>query len=81
MKTTTATYTVSCTRPTCWVKRALSRSWVAFLGAGQTPWQQDRGTVKHCQTPQVHDVPHAPAKAFNMLVESDILRGSRSVLP
>jgi len=81
MQTTTATQTIAGARPTCWIKRALARSWASFLGTGQPQWHQDTGTVKHRQAPQVHGVPHAPAHAFSMLVESDILRGSRSVLP
>jgi len=80
MKTAIAPQTVAGTQPTYWVKTRL-RSWASFLCAGRPQWHQDKGTVKHRQSPQVGYVPHAPESTFSMLVESDILGGRRSICP
>ena len=80
MQTATTTQNVTRTPSTCWVK-TLSRSWAFSLFAGQRQWQPAVTTVKQRPSPQVGCVPHPPANTFSMLVESDILRGSRSVFP
>jgi hypothetical protein len=80
MKTATATQNVIRTPSTYWAK-ALSRSWAFSLFSGRLHWQPTVATVKHRQSPQAGYVPHPPANTFSMLVESDILRGSRSVCP
>lgn len=80
MQTATTTQNVTRTPSTCWVK-TLSRSWAFSLFSGRLHWPPAVTTVKHRQHPQVGCVPHPPASTFSMLVESDILRGSRSVFP
>lgn len=80
MKTATATQNVTCTPSTYWTKtKTLSRSWAFSLFSGRLQGPPAVTTVKHRQSPQVGCVPHPPAHTFSMLVESDILRGSRSV--
>ena len=79
MQTATTTQNVTRTPSTRWAK-TLSRSW-AFSLLGRLHWPPDVTTVKHRQSPQPGCVPHPPASTFSMLVESDILRGSRSVFP
>ena len=82
MKTATTTQNVTHTPSTYWAKtKTLSRYWAFFLFSGQPQWHQDKGTVKHRQSLQGGYVPHPPASTFSMLVESDILVGSRSVCP
>jgi hypothetical protein len=80
MKTATATQNVTCTASTRLAK-ALASSWPFRLLAGRLHWQPAMATVKHRQSPQESCVPHPPASTFSMLVESDVLRGSRSVFP
>ena len=82
MKTATTTQKVIRTPSTYWAKtKTLSRSWAFFLFSRQPQWHQDKGTVKHRQSPQGGHVCPPPASTFSMLVESDILGGSRSVCP
>jgi hypothetical protein len=82
MKTATTTQNATRTPSTYWAKtKTLSRSWAFFLFSERSQWHQDKGTMKHRQSPQAGYVPHPPASTFSMLVESDILRGSRSVCP
>jgi hypothetical protein len=80
MKTATATQNVIHTAATGWAK-TLSRSWAFCLFSGRSQWQPAMAMVKHRQSPQVDYAPHPPASPFSMLVESDILRGSRSIFP
>lgn len=80
MKTATATQNVPRTPSTYWAK-TLSQSWAFCLFSGRLQGQPAVTTGQHRQSPQVGCVPHPPASPFSMLVESDILRGSRSVCP
>lgn len=80
MQTATITQNVTRTPSTYWVK-TLSRSWAFSLFSGRLPGPPAATTVKHRQSPQIGYVPHPPVRTFSMLVESDILRGSRSVVP
>ena len=80
MKTATMVQTVIGAQPTCWVK-TLSRAWGSFLFAGRPQFQQAMAAVQHRQSPPPGCWPQQSASTFTMLVESDVLRGSRSVLP
>jgi len=80
MKTATTTQHVRPIPSTCWVK-TLSRSWAVSLFSGRLHWHPAVTTVQHPQSLQVGGGPHTPAHTFSMLVESDILGGSRSVFP
>jgi len=80
MKKATTTQDVIPTPSTYWAEM-WSRSWAFFLCALWQQWQPALATVQHRQSPQVGYVPHLPARTVSMLVESDILRGSRSVYP
>ena len=80
MKTVTATQNVTRTPSTYWAK-TLSRSWAFSLFSGRLQWHPAVTTVKHRQSPQSGCGPHLPVSTFSMLVESDILGGSRSVFP
>src|SRR5574341_1001247 len=62
METATATQKVIHTPSTYWAKtKTLSRSWAFFLFSGRPQWHQDKGTIKHRQSPQAGYVPHPPA--------------------
>ena len=78
MKTATATRKVTRTASIYWTK-TLSKSWAFSLFSGRLHWQTAVATVKHRQSPQGGSMLHPPASTFSMLVESDILRGSRNV--
>ena len=80
MQTATTAQTMTRTLSTGWAK-TLSRSWAFSLFSGRLHWHPTVTTVKHRQSPQVGYVSPPPASTFSMLVESDILRGSRSVCP
>ena len=80
MQTATTTQNVTRTPSTCWVQ-TLSRSWAFSLFSGRRQWQPAVTTVKHRQSPPSGCGPHPPTSTFSMLVESDILRGSRNVFP
>lgn len=80
MKTATTTQHVTRTPSTCWAK-TLSRSWAFALFVGRLQWQPAVMTAQHHQSPQSGGVSHPSESTFSMLVESDILRGSRSVFP
>ena len=80
MPTATTTQNVTRTPSTCWAK-TLSRSWAFSLFSGRLQWLPAVTTVQHRQHPQLDCGPHPSASAFSMLVESDILRGNRSVFP
>lgn len=81
MKTATTTQNMIRTPSTCWVK-TLSRSWAFSLFSRRLQWPPPAVmTVQHPQSPQAGCEPHPSAHTFSMLVESDILRGSRSVFP
>lgn len=67
-------------RTTCWV-RVLSKKWLDFLHAAQPLRHPHRASRRGLTVQPPHGWSQASAPAFGMLVESDVLAGSRSMLP